>query len=292
MDLPLPVVSIPLPARCVDPEAILALLAAQLGVAASEDEAAASLAIAALPPRVIIVDDLQRLFLRSVGGYDALRALLDIAHATAGVHFWVTSSDAAAWGVISGLTQRVPLGGYRAIVRLRPLGEPALRAWLSDRASAAGFSLRFDLLQAADTDAHDRQRIEAAWFRMVGEASTGEPAPALAALAAFAASVRPDERLPGVLQAVPLESPSSEVVARLGDNAHFALAAILTHRRLDLASLIEVLNLPRATVRAACLDLQGRGIVAGDASAYSLEPLWIPAVRRVLGQRHFLETGP
>ena len=78
--------------RLSDPDALLRWLLAELDLGLEEpDWILLTRALRELPPTVFFIDDAHRLLLRGVGGFSALRRLINLMHATADQHFWVAS---------------------------------------------------------------------------------------------------------------------------------------------------------------------------------------------------------
>ena len=95
---------------------------------------------------------------------------------------------------------------------------------------------------------------------------------------------------PGSLEVRLFSAPIVSVLEDLEDTALFVLTALVLHDGLDIEELAASLNLPRSGIRVACRRLEARGILQGDPREdfYRVCLRWLPAVERLLYQKHFL----
>lgn len=246
--------------------------------------------LSSLPPRVFVIDDLHRCFLRAVGGFRGLRQVLTAIHAASERHFWVCTFHGDNWAYLEGVGGAVNLGVFRKRIILRPLSSDALRDWLEGQAVLAGFQPTYAALAADGWSGTDPSRIQqkarTAYFRLLAEATRGNPQ---AALTLWADSLR-EGTTPEEISVVLFEQPDPERLAEGGDHALFVLAALVVHDGLDVRDLVRVLNLDEATCRASCRRLQGLGVLESDAhdEHYDITPRWAPVVYRHLRRKHLL----
>jgi hypothetical protein len=249
--------------------------------------------IGALPRQVILVDDAHNLFLRAVGGFRALRRVLDVMHATADRHLWVCAFHGPAWGFLEGVAEAVNLAVFRRRVSLSPLGADALAFWLENRTRAADLEpdyqdLISDSVLGAEPD-RARERARRAFWRLLADEAQGNPRIASGYwLTALREGDTPEQVRVGLFA-----SPQIADLEDLGSRDLFVLTAIVIHDGLTIEHLAEVLNLPAGLCRAGCRRLEGRGLLAGDVrgSHYAITPAWAPAIQRVLRNRQFLHGG-
>lgn len=246
-------------------------------------------ALSGLPPSLFVVDDLHRAFVRAVGGFKALRQVLTVMHAASDRHFWVCGFHGETWAWLEGVRGAVNLGVFRQRIRVDDLDEHRLRDWLEARARAAGLVLRYQHLAATGLRGTDKIRAEerarAAYWRLLVDSSRGNPR---VSHSAWLTSLR--QGAPGEAAVVLFAQPDSTVLEEAGDMALFLLAAIVVHDGLPVNLLANVLNISVPEVRTICRQLQGLGVLSGDAmdSYYQVVPAWSPVVDRRLRQRHLL----
>ena len=252
------------------------------------DDAARQLS--ALPPAVYVVDDLHRCFLRAVGGFRGLRQILTAMHAASSQHFWVCAFHGDNWSYLEGVGNAVNLGVFRKRILMRPMTAAELRDWLEAHTEAAGLRPTYDDLATEGWISTDpertRERARSAYFRLLAEATRGNP---VVALSTWCRSLRVGPE-PGTVAVVLFDQPNDQHIAEGGEHALFVLAALVVHDGLDVQDLVRVLNLHEATCRATCRRLEGLGILESDDADehFDIALAWAPVVYRHLRQKHLL----
>jgi len=270
-------------------EAVAWLTRACGGTAASEIRPAIE-SLKVLPPTVFLLDDLQRLLLRRVGGFQSLYDVLVVMRETGGRHFWVVTCHGPTWNFLHGVRDRIPLSVFRATLRLEPVRPESLCAWLEERTRAAGLEPSYGSLSQAGTLGSDPalaiQRATVAYWRLLADFAEGNPE---VAEALWLESLRRG-RQPGTASIVLPVLPSTEQIDDLTATDLFVLAALITHDGLPTQALIEVLNLSVDRVRSACRHLLAEGVltVARAGAPLYVKPLWRPPIHRLLRQKHVL----
>lgn len=247
-------------------------------------------ALVALPRAVFVVDDLHRCFLRAVGGFLGLRQLLTVMHATSDHHFWVCAFHGDNWAFLEGIGDTVNLGVFRSRVRLAPLPAEVLGDWLEAHTRTVGLEPGYDDLAADAWAATDpdraRQRARSSYFRLLAEATRGNPR---VALDVWVRSLRAGVE-PGTASVVLLDTPPVSRLADGGEHALFVLAALVIHDGLGVSDLVRVLNLDTATCRATCRRLESVGVLVSDDDDehFDITMPWSAVVHRHLRQKHLL----
>lgn len=249
-------------------------------------------ALRALPETVFLVDDTHRLFLRSVGCFDALRAVLVAMQESSSHHFWLCSFHGPAFSFLDGVQAISHLAVFRARIEVEPASAAVLRGWLEAATAAAGPGARYDvLLQAPGTGAHLKRmldRTSGAYWRLLAEASQGNPDVALDYwLTGLSLPSSPDVNAVDVGL---FSAPETEDLEALGDGALFALTSLIIHDGATLDELHASLNLPEGEVRGTCRSLEAMGIIAdedGDET-FDVTNRWLPVVERLLRRKSFL----
>ncbi len=295
LDPALPVRSAEMDHEQTDPDAVLDWL---MGAVAPEAPPPADgwtaehavAALVALPPSLMLVDDLHRCFLRAVGGFEALRQVLTVMHAASERHFWACGFHGETWAWLEGVRGAVNLGVFRKRVRVRELDDGRLRDWLEARCRAAGRTPRYDHLATTGLGSVDPARAEerarTAYWRLLADASRGNPR---VAHTAWLTSLRQGEDETTV-SVVLFEQRDASMLDEAGDMALFLLAALVVHDGLPVDLLASALNISVGEVRALCRRLQGLGVLSGDSldRYYKVVPEWSAVVDRRLRQKHLL----
>ena len=261
-------------------------------ITASPNTESVIAALMAQPGQVFLLSDLHRLFLRAVGHYAGLDAVLDVMQATGRHHFWVASIHGPAWSFLAGMKHVGNVGIFPHRVHLGPTSPADLSAWLHARTKAAGFKPRFDGLTqqraAGQGQARLLERAERAYWRLMAEASQGNPT---VAARLWIDGLQPTSSA-GVLDVGVPRSHDSTELEGLTDSELFGLTAIILHEDISVAELALVLNLAEARVRAACRGLEQLTLITEtDTARYKVRLNWLPAVERYLRRRSFLHKG-
>ena len=270
-------------------EDVLAFLLDWLGLEGVPLEREAVVAaIAELPPRVHVLHQIERTFLRRVHGFDAIRTLLYVSHATGERHFWILTVHRPSWAYLSRLGRLVNVAVARGVVDLAPLTGPQTRELVMARTEAVGLDVDFHrLLNTGPFGAPpdiERERAVAGFFRLLAEGSGGCP---LVAMHLWSRSLRPRED--GRSDVVVVPELAGAVDLKLVDRDLFVLAALRIQDRMTLAELCEVINQGDGDVVATVRSLVGQGILHQGDKGLRIDTLHVKAVTRVLRRRHFLQ---
>ncbi len=245
-------------------------------------------ALQALPPTVFVVQDLHRAVLRAVGGFDAVRTLIEVFQATSEEHFWLCTLHKTMWAYLSGASGAVGLSAFREVIDLRALSANDLEGWIPEVVAAAGYSLTYEGLRAGRRGDDERaaERERAAFWRLLAEASHGNPG---VARQYFASALALGEGTSTVDVGL-FHAPSVKDLEGLKDDDMFVLAGLIVHDGLSLDELVTVLNANTGSTRATCRRLESLGVLDGDEAGawFRITTRWLPAVDRLLRQMSFL----
>ena len=104
------------------------------------------LAFKKIPPTLFLLSNLNRLFLRAVGHYDGLDAVLAVMQATGRHHFWVASFHDPAWSFLQGMAHVGHVNVFSQRIRLGALNPADLSQWLESHTRTVGIEPNFDSL--------------------------------------------------------------------------------------------------------------------------------------------------
>ncbi len=142
-----------------DPAELLARLAGAFGEDDAEDLPDR---INAQEPAVAVVEDLHHLFIRALGGFDALEAFLELVSATRSNVLWVVTMDEFAWRYLSRTVGLAAHFVHKVSTTNLPPDE--LERAIMARHEVSGFALRFE------TESEEESR----WSRLLGRGKGGE----------------------------------------------------------------------------------------------------------------------
>ncbi|HJN77776.1 MAG TPA: hypothetical protein QGF58_27910 [Myxococcota bacterium] len=274
--------------RVTGEEPLCLWLSRSLGLEPSKDVAGVCERLAKRPPTVIVIDRCHYAFLRTVGGFEAMRALLDVIGESSR-HFWLACFHKPSWAYLSRLDRLLKIHLIRDIVELPPLEESALQKLTQDRTDAAGYELDFGGLVRRGALSGDvegeLERATRAFYRVLGEASYGNPA---VALQLWSESLSPttDKTLQVRLGAAVQETRADD----LAEPELFTLAALRMQEALSEPELAKVNNVSAAAVRSSLQVLAAKGLVArGHLENWEVPLRQLPCVTRTLVHKNLLE---
>ncbi|MCB9677185.1 MAG: hypothetical protein H6737_18855 [Alphaproteobacteria bacterium] len=270
---------------------LLAWLAEVTGVAPAETADKLVENLRQAPRAVFVVEQAHRAYSRSVGGFAAITQLLYVLNATSDHHFWLVSFHRPGWRYLGAIPSIVDVGVFRSVINLEPFDASMLRDLTQKRAKAAGLDLDYRGLMRANLLGADpeveQERATNAFFRLLSEASEGNPR---VAMHLFAACLEPGDRT-GKARVLTRKALRTEVASDLSVDALFTLTALRQQDAMELAEIVEVTNLPLHTVRNTVRDLQSRGLVEGAKTLIYIPIENLPLVSRTLRRRHLLYLG-
>lgn len=252
------------------------------------DEAVALLEDA-LEPGVVVVYGLHLTFLRTVGGFDALRTLLEVWHADGRARCWVLAFYRPAWRYLERLGNALNMHLVRAAIDLDRVNAKGLRQLTTELASQAGYTLDFDALASTGALAGDpeveRERAVETYYRVLASASGGNPAVALQQWVTCL-SESPDQA--GHLRVHVSDEVRTARLPELSDDHLFVLAAVRTQGEVAEKELAEVLNMGLAQVRGVVRQMLGAGLLSRSERGVYVTLSVLPSVTSTLRRRHFL----
>ncbi|TVQ94280.1 MAG: hypothetical protein EA397_02455 [Deltaproteobacteria bacterium] len=250
-------------------------------------EQAAELLGVKLEPGLIVVDRMNHAFLRSVGGFEAVRTLLEVFHADGFDRCWILAFYRPSWRYLERLGTSVNVHLVRAVIDLVPLTAQQLRELAKDIAEQVELELDFsELARTGALAASAEQELEHAidaYYRLLLGASAGNPSVAIGLWLGCL-----DDVGEGRVKVYISDALRGAGLPDLSDDHLFVLAAIRTHRSLTEAELVEVLNMAHIQVRAMVRQMIAMGLLSRDHSRIEIRRLRLPAVTLLLRRRHFL----
>lgn len=232
--------------------------------------------------KTIVIDDLERMFVRTVHGYDAILALCRVINETDRQHFWIVSCARQAWSFL----QRVHdlEHNFAHTFPIRNWSADELKQMLLARCERAGISISFQALGSAAA-AGDVVKTEEGYFRYMEEFTQGNPA---AALHYWAQSLCETDA-EGVDYAVQLfDRRHAAILEKLNDRQRFLLNSILQHGDPDLERVSVAINLSPERVKTFIHALEDRGVVCVSGDSVYLAREWSPLVVRDLADSNLL----
>lgn len=275
--------------RCLDEEALCQAVGAGLGDPDIDSVDGLEALLDNRPPGFILLEDAHLSFLRKVGGLDGVRALLEVLGRTSDRHFWVVTFHLPAWHYISRLGVLLKVHIFQHVLEMPAMPEGELRELLGGRTEAAGYAVDYSQLvrrgALSGDQADELERATVAFYRVLGEASYGNPR---TAVELWKECVRADTD--GRRVEVHMGHALSESrLMGLSEAELFVLAALRMQDGLTEQELAEVNNMRPGQVRASLQVLRGRGLLDLEGECYVVPPRKQATVTRTLQHRNFLD---
>lgn len=264
------------------------VMASALGHPQAKDVAELAEALRDGPDRIVVLDEAHSIFLRVVGGYRAYDALVSLVNITSERVFWLLVFNRYTWKFLNESRSRTHY--FRRVIELPAWTSAEIQDLIRRRTNRAGYKLSFSEVLRTDEigTGGELDLIDGsdAYFRLLWESSAGNPR---IATCLWLDSLTPigDNQLEVGLFA----EGTPKVLAALGDDLMFALAAIAQRENLSTEELSRTINLPLGFAEYAVRYLSENGLVeAKDQTSdrVTLSPRNYNAVVRILRNRHLL----
>lgn len=232
---------------------------------------------------VLMIDDLENLFLSKVGGFQSYQELLEILHLKTSNLFWVLSVNSRSWAFLKGAVGTEHFYGHQ--IELLGWDETMIQALITRRHQLSGFQRSFDRSirsYAANDEFSDH--AETQFFRLLWGQSRGNPKVALTHWCS-ALSAGGDKQ---VHVGVPAFQ-DVHLISSLSEDCLFILATIARHRSLSQVELHDVLDLSEWTLLKCLHECESKGVLTKDPSGrYQLSPISQVLVEKYLIEKNFL----
>jgi hypothetical protein len=239
--------------------------------------------------RVVILEELERTFLRRVGQFDALRALLNLISKTSKHTLWVISTNYFAFRLLNAAVRLDPHFSYR--INAMAVDRNHLREAILMRHNLSGLRLRFAPAPEHGSYAREVRRmvgveadLETEFFDVLYRESGGVFRTAFALWQRYI-----DRAEAGILyMRYPAAPRFEDIINSLSDLDLFTLAAILQHGSLTPSEHSVVFQIGQATSNAWLDNLLARELIEPDPGreGFRVVPEAGEVVRRTLFSRN------
>ena len=239
------------------------------------------------PPRAIVLDDCHALFLRRIGGFDAIEFFLQIVNLTDGLHFWVLTFNHFSWSYLTRVKRREHYFGK--VIQIAPWSESDIEELISKRTMMTGCKPNFtDLVVTRDEGediAFEVVKSARGYFRLLHEFCKGNPR---VALLYWLRSLKPGET-DDIIQVGLFKMPPPRVTQTMADNYWFALTAIAQHGKLSTSEIAEIVNTDEGFCAMALNYFEEMDIIELDCNdRASLRALYFRQVLKYLTDSNYL----
>ena len=241
---------------------------------------------------MFIVEDLDRVFRRVVGGFETFRCLMDLVQSSSQQHQWVLTIHRPAYAYLTALGPMVDVAFLPTTVALASMSVEELRQKVLERTEETGLRLDFsDLVRRASVASDlgvEQERAERSFFRLLRDASGGN---LHVALHLWARSLEPHPTRSRWAKVFAGDALHPDIKESLSDLSWFVLHGLWVQPLLTAEDVAASLNLSIADVHRALQELVAHGIVEATGDEFGLKTARIPAVERSLRRRNLLHLG-
>ena len=235
------------------------------------------------PPTIFGIDDVHRLFLRDVSGFEVINYLFSIVQSTSDRHCWIMTCHLPTWSFLRSPSTPIQTDLFRSVIHLPPWSTSTLKEELTAMSLKHGVHLDFSSLSKISNE-QALHRAEMAYWRLLFDASKGNPS--IAKLLFTQSLFQSDQESVALVYLFPLMS--SEILNDLSDDAYFVLASILLHDHLRFEELKQSLQMNVSQLQVICRNLIDRAIIHKTERGYEVYPMWLPFVEGMLLQKRFI----
>ncbi|EMR01024.1 hypothetical protein [Cesiribacter andamanensis] len=239
-------------------------------------------------PQVVVVEDIQYLFRRWMGGLALMHDFLDLVAGSSRQVLWLCSCSLYAWKYLHRTLEDAQ--AWSRVVELQPFSQAELRELIMRRHLLSGYQLQYEpgpqeqRQPISSLPAEEKQALlEETLFTNMHRFAQGSLRLALlywqwSAVAVSKTTITLRASLPG----------EPVLPEQLQPNSYFMLQALLLHGQLTAPELCRILNQPERHCRSQLQLLHKLQLILEQGSGYTLNPLLYRLVVTVLKQKNLL----
>lgn len=242
---------------------------------------------------VIVIENLQNCFLRTVNGYEAIDTLLYLISETKDKVLWVCSCSKYAWNFLNVAVKIGDYFSHSVMIDNQPAANIA--EIISRRQVASGYQLEIipdDSTKSSrafkkllDDDEKRHEYLQKVLFERLNKMAEGN---ATVAMIYWIRCIRKIES--AQIQIELLEGTGIEYLSELDSQTLFVLAAFVLHDVLGAEQLAECLNFSPKNAETIISRLCSRGLLVQLKHGYGLNDLIYRQVVRLLTSRNLINA--
>ncbi|MFY0600108.1 MAG: hypothetical protein JXR03_10590 [Cyclobacteriaceae bacterium] len=224
--------------------------------------------------RIVILEDLQNLYLRKVGGFNALKAIFQLVTLTNKNVFWITSTTLYTW---SYLSKTIHIEGFFSyVIQMKELKDQQIVDIIWKRNRISGFDIQFepdkdhlDDRKFNSMDVEEQQAVlKKEFFSDLNAFAKSNVSMALIFWLLSTKKVNQESILIGTFK-----KPDLNFLTTLSMDKIHALHALILHDGLVESQLSEVLHSTEISGRLTLLELLEDGILLEENGVFMVNPI-------------------
>ena len=224
--------------------------------------------------RVIILEDIQNLFIRKIDGFKALSALAQLIHRTHDHVFWVCTTTLYTWEYLSKAINIREYFNYH--IPLEALTEEQITGIILKRNRISGYDIRFVASPEVEGDKKYRRMnekqqqeyLKKSFFSSLNAFAKSNVSMAL--IFWLLSTRRVDDRC---IEIGTFSNPNLNFLSVLSMDKVYALHALILHDGLTVQQLAEILSLSPDSAQMIMIGLTQDGIVFETDKVYIVNPI-------------------
>ncbi len=232
--------------------------------------------------KIIVIEQVENLFISTVGGFDVFITLLDKIQYENKQCFFIFVFNSHVWDYLDLKFKSVDY--FAAIHKIPEWSEAEIKTLILAQHEISGYTLNFDeIIEAAkgESDYDSITYIEDKFFRLLREESKGNPAVAKD-LWLGCLSYMGNNKLK---VSIPKDRIDTMI---LPESFYFVLACIVRHWCINEADIIATTDLPPTVVRSVLKSCQKQGYISQANSSYKLNLHWQHSILSTLRRKNFI----
>lgn len=242
-----------------------------------------------IPKSIIFIKNAQHLFLKTVGGFDALQYFLDFLYKTARQHFFIISFTPVSFNFLDH-TLKIS-DAFTNVIKLEKPTQNMLEELILLRHGLSGFNLHFEektnpkhfLAMYHPKRLLKQTEAQTIFFRELLQHSNGNIS---LALMHWLHQIEITEG--NLMKVSPLSDPHMEYIHELDNDPVFSLHLMILHDGLSEEDFIRLSGKDPYEAKITILFLKEKGLIIQRSSKYTINPVVYPTVTNMLQSRNLI----
>lgn len=239
--------------------------------------------------RIIIIENIQHLYLRTVGGFEPLKFLFSVISATNKNAFWITSTTIYSWDF---LKKTISISEYFAyLIKLKNLTNQQIIELIDKRHKISGFDLQFELSEeikknkslAEKSDEEINEILKKEFYNKLNKFAGSNISLALLYWIRAAKDFKGNTLI---------MNPELEIdvsfLSSIKDEKLFILHSLVLHDGIDINNLAITTGYDKETCKLIVMQLMDDGILLSRDENYIVNPLVYRQLTTILKNKNIL----
>ncbi|EKB49982.1 hypothetical protein [Cecembia lonarensis] len=237
--------------------------------------------------KVIVLENLQHLFLKKVGGFEGIRTLFDIIASTGKQVFWIGALTPSSWNY---LDKTVSIRNYFTTdIHLNDIKADQLKQLFLSKHKGYKLKIKPTKEIAKDksfkkmSDKEQQEFLEEQFFYMLNSLSHGNLTLAQLYWVRAISTVENHE-----VQLADISKIETDFLENLNPEQLFSLQQMLIHDGLNIEDFASVTNQPLLVCRNTLIPMREKGLLIQPSEKYTINPVLYQPVYQLLKDKNFI----